>query len=204
MTRTVTVTGQGSARIVPDSAVVRVAAVHRAASVGQAFAAVASAVDGITSAARSVVDESRIGSRDLNVWATSDHQGRHDGFECRHALEIRCPTLDVAGSLLASLVDAVGNRLQVEGVNLEVTDDTAAQVEAREAAYADAVARATQLAGLAGARLGPVLAVSEGGAHPVPVREMAMAPMAMTDFQPGERSLGSTLSVTFELLEQQT
>jgi len=201
MTRTVTVTGQGSARIVPDSAVLRVAAVHRAPAVGTAFAGVATAVEAVTAAARSVVDASRIGSRDLNVWATSDTQGRHDGFECRHTLEIRCPSLDVAGSLLTALVDEVGNRLQVEGVTLEVSDDAAAQVAAREAAYADAVSRATHLATLSGAGLGPVVAISEGGAHPMPVRELALAASAKADFQPGERSLGSALTVSFELTD---
>ncbi len=204
MTRTVTVTGQGSARVVPDSALIRVAAVHRARSVGDAFAGVASAVAAVTETARSAVEESRIASRDLSVWPTSDDEGVHSGFQCSHTVEIRCPSLDVAGSLLGDLVDAVGDRLQVESVSLEVSDAQAAQIEAREAAYADAVARATRLAALAGASLGDVLAISEGDAAPEFSRVQALAFSAKADFAPGERSLATSLSVTFELTDRQS
>ena len=54
MARTVTVTGQGTARVVPDSAVVIVAAVHRARSVEEAFAGVTSAVEAISASARTI------------------------------------------------------------------------------------------------------------------------------------------------------
>ncbi|MGD9959638.1 SIMPL domain-containing protein [Nocardioides sp.] len=199
MTRTVSVTGRGHVRVIPDSAVVRVAAAHRAASVGEAFAGVGSAVAAITETARGEVEESRIGSSDLSVWPVTDQDNHPDGFECRHALEIRCPSLDVAGALLEALVGAVGDRLQVEGVSLEVTDKGAAQVQARAAAYADSVARATELATLSGARLGQVLSLAEGDSHSGGVR--AFAASAKADFQPGERALALSLDVTFELLD---
>ena len=55
-TRTVTVSGQGTARVVPDCAVVNVAAVYRARSVEEAFAGVNSAVEAIGARARTFVD----------------------------------------------------------------------------------------------------------------------------------------------------
>lgn len=201
MKRTVTVTGQGIAQVVPDSAVVHVAAVHRATSVGEAFAGVSSAVAAITARARAHVEPARIGSRDLNVWPAHDNQGRQTGFECRHTVEIRCPSLEVAGSLLSALVAEIGDRLQVESVSLEATDTSAAQASAREAAYADAMARATHLAGLAETVLGWPLTISEGGGvHPVGrdfVRESAAR--ADMGFEPGERAIGASLTVTFAL-----
>jgi len=200
MTRTVTVAGQGTAPVVPDSAVVRVAAVYRATSVSEAFAGVSSTVEAITGRARAVVEPAQVGSRDLNIWPAHDNQGRQSGFECRHALEIRCPSLEVAGSLVADLVSAAGDRLQVEGVSLEPTDPSAAATAAREAAYADAVERATHLAGLAGATLGQPISISEGaGAHPLPGRDLAMSARAEMSFEPGEHFIGATLTVTFGL-----
>ena len=163
MTRTVTVTGQGTARVVPDSAVVNVAAVFRARSVEEAFAGVASAVEAIGASARTFVDPENVGSRGLNVWPSHDDAGRQAGFECRHAVQVRCPSLDVAGPLLTALIAGVGDRLEVEGVSLEASDTSAAQEAAREQAYADAVARATHLAGLAESVLGRPVAISEGG-----------------------------------------
>ncbi|HEX3930664.1 MAG TPA: hypothetical protein VHW64_08170 [Nocardioides sp.] len=47
--RTVTVTGQGEARAVPDSAVLRVAAVHRAAGVAEALGGAAGAARQVAS-----------------------------------------------------------------------------------------------------------------------------------------------------------
>ena len=82
--------------------------------------------------------------------------GEPSGFQARHSLVVRCPDIDAAGGLLTALADAVGDRLEIEGVSLEVADQSAALVAAREAAYADAVDRATHLAGLAGAELGDV------------------------------------------------
>src|SRR5262245_24341829 len=116
MSRTVTVVGHGEARVAHDSAVLRVAAVHRALSVQEAFSGVSSVAEAIVAAARAAVEPAQIASRDLNVWPAHDDRGRQSGFECRHGLEIRCPSLEVAGPLLGRLVEVAGNRLQVEGV----------------------------------------------------------------------------------------
>ena len=201
MTRTVTVTGQGTARVVPDSAVVNVAAVFRARSVEEAFAGVTSAVEAIFARARTFVDPKEIGSRGLNVWPAHDDAGRQSGFECRHTVKIRCASLEVAGPLLTAVIAEVGDRLEVEGVSLEAGDTSAAQQTAREEAYADAVARATHLAGLAETVLGQPVAISEGGAAQPFGREMRAfaANKADMSFEPGEHAIGAALTVTFAL-----
>ena len=112
---------------------------------------------------------------------------------------VRCPDIEAAGGLLTALADAVGDRLEIEGVSLEVADQSAAVVAAREAAYADAVDRATHLAGLAGAQLGDVQDVVEGGGGGSPVARVAKAMSDSASFQPGETSIGSSVTVTFQL-----
>lgn len=198
--RSVTVSGQGASYAVPDSAVVSTAVTHRAASVADALAGVNSAAELAIAAAAELVDRDRIASRDLNVWPAHDNSGRPDGFECRHALTVRCPSLEVAGQVIGALASAVGNRLQVEGVSLAPTDPSVAQSEAREAAYADAVAKGAQLAGLAGAQLGEPLTVVEGGGLAQPMVEFA-ARSAKLDagLTPGQVQIGATLTVTFAL-----
>jgi len=198
--RTVSVTGQGEARVAPDSAVVRVAAVHRAPGVAEALAGADSAADAIAATARQFTTPERVGSTSLQIWR--DHDGTHPpaGYQARHSLVVRCPDIEAAGALLTALADAVGDHLEIEGVSLEVADQSAALVAAREAAYADAVDRATHLAGLAGAQLGDVQEVAEGGGIGSPVVRMAKA---MThdsaSFQPGETAVGSSVTVTFQL-----
>ena len=197
MSRTVTVTGHGSASAVPDTAVVRVAAVHRAAG------------DGRGALGRRVGPRRRRrGGRETSSSPRpTSASGRPTttrvggpGFEARHALSITGGDLEAAGALVGRLAEEVGDRLQVESVSLSVGDPTAALTEAREAAFAEARARAEHLAGLAGATLGEVQDVAEGaGAARRPRQSEAFAMKADVGFAPGQTQLTSTVTVTWAL-----
>jgi uncharacterized protein len=198
--RTVTVTGQGTAREVPDTVVVRVAASHRAAGVAEALAGADSAADEIVAVARDHTEAHRIQSTTLNLWPAYDNEGRQSGFEARHSLTIAVPDMQKAGAMLTGLAGRVGDRLQVESVGLEVGDARRAVQQARAAAYADAVARANHLAELAGAQIGDVQAMAEGGASlPVPMADAGFREAKSAAIQPGETSIATSLTVTFSL-----
>lgn len=199
--RTVTVTGQGAAAAVPDSALLRVAAVHRAATVQEAFGGVASAVGLLLEVAGAAVGESAVASQGISVWTETDDRGRHHLFRCRHSITVRCASLDVAGAVLGDLVDRVGDRLEVEGVSLEVTDTALAETAARAAAYADAEAKAHELAGLAGLVVDrPITIVEGGGGGGLGRAIAASAQSAMSmPIAAGERSVSASLTVTFAL-----
>jgi uncharacterized protein YggE len=200
--RTVTVTGQGTAREVPDTVVVRVAASHRAAGVAEALAGASSAADEIVTVAREHTEPNRIQSTTLNLWPAYDSEGRQSGFEARHGLAVSCTDMEKAGAMIAAFAERVGDRLQVESVGLEIGDTARAEQQARSAAYADAVARANHLAELAGERVDAVQAIGEGGATPVyPIQPMAASRDAKAvSIQPGETSIGASLTVTFSLV----
>jgi uncharacterized protein YggE len=202
--RTVTVTGQGTAREVPDTVVVRVAASQRAAGVAEALAGANSAADEIVAVGREHTDASRIASTNLNVWPAYDNQGQPSGFEARHSLSISSTDVQAAGKLLGELASRVGDRLQVESLSLEVGDVSRANGQARAAAYADAVSRANHLAELAGVRLGQPQAIAEGGGFASPMAEggamRAMKSSADVAIAPGETTISATLTVTFELV----
>ena len=198
--RTVTVTGQGTAREVPDTVVVRVAASHRAAGVAEALAGVDSAADEIVAVAREHTDAGRIQSTTLNLWPSYDNEGRQSGFEARHSLTIAVTDMQKAGAMLTELAGRVGDRLQVESVGLEVGDTRRAVQQARAAAYADAVERANHLAELAGERIGDVQAMAEGGASmPMPMADAGFREAKSVAIQPGETSIATSLTVTFSL-----
>lgn len=201
MERTVTVTGQGTSYAVPDAAVVSASVGHRAASVAQALEGANSAAAKAIEVATQHVDADRVATQGFNLWPQHDNQGRQDGFECRHSLSVRCPSLEVAGAVIDALAHAVGNRLQVEGVSLVVTDQAEALRLATVAAYAEATAKAIHLAGLADATLGEALTVTEGGSfQPHPGRYAAASAMKMdTAFAPGESALTASVTVTFAL-----
>jgi uncharacterized protein len=193
--RTLTVTGQGAATAVPDAAVVRVSAVHRGRTLAEALAGAESARAAVVAAAEGLV----VGTLNLSIWPSHDADGRPDGYEARHALEVTTTDLERANDLLASLAERVGDRLTVDGVSLAVSDPSAALGEAREAAYADARARAEHLAALAGATLGEVQDLVEGGAAPSGPAPMARALKADVGLQPGETTIAGAVTVTWSL-----
>jgi hypothetical protein len=200
--RTVSVTGHGEARVVPDCAVVRVAAVHHAAGVADALAGADSAARQVVATGREHTTPERIGSTSVQIWSAHDEQGAPSGFDARHSLTLRCDGIDSAGALLAALAEAVGDRLLIEGVSLEVADRSDAETAAREAAYADAVARGTHLAGLAGSALGDPQAVMESAYADAPPGLPTRASLATAaSLEPGEMAVSSSVTVTFQLLE---
>jgi uncharacterized protein YggE len=193
--RTLTVTGHGSANAVPDAALIRLSAIHRARSLVEALTGAESARAEVVKAAGDLV----VSTVNLSVWPTNE-QGQQPGFEARHALTIATGDLVAANDLLTRLAYEVGTRLQVDGVDMTVRDPSAAVGKAREAAFADARAKAEHLAALADTTLAQVEAVGEGGASG-PMPSGGLVALARTDvgLQPGETSLAATVTVTWSL-----
>jgi uncharacterized protein YggE len=199
---TVTVTGTGTSRVAPDSAVVRLAATARGAGVAEAY-------DAMTASARSVVEvaarhteERRIASTGVTVWPWHDQTGTRQGFEARHSYAIGCSDLAAAGAMLGELASEVGDGLAIDSVGLEVTEDHGAGDKALEAAFQDARERAAALARMAGARLGAVQTIVEGdaGSAPVPMPKMAMMRDAGGGIEPGEATVTASVTVVWELV----
>ena len=104
---TVTVTGTGTSKVAPDSAVVRLAAVGRGAGVAEAYDAMTAAATNLVDVAGRHVEERRVGSTGITVWPTHDREGRPDGFEARHAFAIGCGDPPCAGTLRSELAAEV-------------------------------------------------------------------------------------------------
>ena len=199
---TITVTGTGTSRVAPDSAVVRLAAVGRGSGVSEAYDAMTTAAASVSEIARQHTEERRIASTGITVWPTHDREGRPDGFEARHAFAIGCADLAAAGELLQRLAAEVGDGLAVDSVGLEVTEDHGAGDKAREAAFHDARERAAQLARMAGAGLGAVQTIVEGDADsgPSPMPKLAMMRDNGGGIEPGEVSVSISVTVGWELV----
>jgi uncharacterized protein len=205
MNHTITVTGYGVAAAVPDTAVVRLAALSRANTLGEAVRAVNTSSTLIVKCAQDFVVETKIASQGFSVWPAYDHQGQPAGFEARHPLTILCPSLEVAGDLLTAMVNQVATGFVVDSVSLEVSAPEAHLSQARVAAFANAQTKAEQLAGLATATLGAVISVIEGTGTVAPVSAPTAGAelMAKADagFSPGESSLSQSVTVTWELVQ---
>lgn len=199
---TVTVTGTGTSKVAPDSAVVRLAALARGSGVVEAYDAMSAAAASVVEVARGHTDDRRVASTGITVWPARDHEGREVGFEARHSFAIGCADLAAAGAMLRELAGEVGDHLAIDSVGLEVTEDHGAGDKAREAAFHDARERAAQLARMAGAGLGAVQTVVEGdpGRGPSPMPELAMVRDAGGGLEAGEVSVTTSVTVVWELV----
>lgn len=199
---TVTVTGTGTSKVAPDTAVVRLAAVARGAAVAEAYEAMSDSAASVVEIAGRHTEERRVASTGITVWPWHDQTGTRQGFEARHAFAIGCADLAEAGAMLGELARRVGDGLAIDSVGLEVTEDHGAGGVAREAAFHDARERAAALARMAGAGLGSVQTIVENDADqggPGPMPRMAV----MRDsggLEPGEASVTTSVTVVWELV----
>ena len=118
-------------------------------------------------------------------------------------VEARARELDGLGELLDAAVKAGGN--QIQGIRFEISDNSDLLVQARDAAWEDALAKATQLADLAGAELGPALTIQEFSRTPrlyEGARAVTFdAQAAAVPIEAGEQSVQIEVQVTWQMVE---
>jgi len=98
---------------------------------------------------------------------------------------------------VAACVEAGGDEARLQSASFEHSDPAALLVSARDSAFADAQARAAQLAALAGRDLGPVQRILEGEPAWVPLRRsktLAMASMPPIDAGTSDVSVAVTVT----------
>jgi uncharacterized protein YggE len=107
-----------------------------------------------------------------------------------------------SSDVITAAVAAGGNDVRLNGLDLGFADPAAVTAQAREAAWQDALATATQFASLAGAELGPVVSVTQqpGPTGPIPVAKMQRAMAAdSVGVEAGQSSVSATVGVIWEL-----
>ena len=208
----VEVTGAGTASATPD--VVRVALGIRCDSEGVAAAlsAAADTVRQVSAAARAHgLADRDIASTSASVQPRWNNDGSAvAGYTAYHQLTLLVRSLPSLNDLVDAVADAAGNALVIDGITLDLAERGPLAAHAREAAFDDAQDKAQQYAALAGARLGRVLAVVEGGGgpgfEPMAGRRDAMMSMKASSggmpVEAGEHSVGATVRVAWELVPE--
>lgn len=202
------VTGRGEAGAIPDVVVVQARVEHDAAGVAEALDECARRV----SAAFEAAAEHGIAATDrrtvtIGVRQRWDREGSavvgHTAFQ---GIRLVCRERARVGDLLTALVAAAGDGLRVEGVTLELADSSAVAARAREAAVADAQAKAEHLARLAGRSLGPVTRIielsgadREPGPQPRMYAARADAAPASMPIEGGESTVSASVRTRWSL-----
>jgi uncharacterized protein YggE len=167
---TITVGGRGVVQGVPDTLTATLV-VH------QKGISVQGALNGSSASARAVIGALRangvprgaIQTSDLTLDQSYDNHGNVDGYESDETLTVQIHPLSGVGKILAAAATAAGDHVRVDGLSLNVTDDTQLLNTARAKAFTNAKDAASQDASLAGRQLGQVISVKETRTTSTPV-----------------------------------
>ncbi|HVY09912.1 MAG TPA: SIMPL domain-containing protein [Mycobacteriales bacterium] len=171
--RTLSVSGDGTVKGVPDTLVATFRVHHRASDVQTALDEAATDVHRvIAKLGEKGVSRKDIQTADLSLDSAYDDHGRPDGYEASETLSVRVHPIDQVGRIVSAAATAAGNSVSIDGISLDITNDSALLDAARGKAFEAARSAATRDASLAGAHLGQVLTVketTEGTSAPRPI-----------------------------------
>jgi uncharacterized protein YggE len=204
---TVRVEGEGSVDVVPDAATVTLGVIVTAYTLPAAREQAAARAAAIIAANQ----EAGVPAHDIQTSAYRIQPIRDDaskgdptltrGYEVRNTVTVTVRDLDRLPAVLDTAAAAGAN--QVQGPDFFIQHPEEAEDDARRLAMASARRRAEILAVAAGASLGRVCSIADGGAHGSPVPRMALREMApaahATPIETGTERITARVEVVWEL-----
>ncbi len=161
----ITVTGTGQVKGKPDTLTVSIGVTTKRAKVDAAVNDNAATTTAVTSAltAQGVADKD-IQTQNYSVqpsFTYANNKQVPDGYVVNNTVSVKIHDLDKAGAVIDAATAAGGNDATVQGVSFSLEDNQALLTQARDAAYADAKAKADQFGQLSGRGVGDAQAISE-------------------------------------------
>lgn len=201
----VSVAGVGEVTGTPDTLQLDLGVSALADTVDQAAAIAADRAQAVIAALTSNgVAEEDITTTDYSIYPEYDYSNNQErivGYRVNNTVRAKLHDIDNAGTVIDAVTAAGGNETRVNGLSFSIEDDTDLIAAAREAAWNDALAKATQLAELSGQTLGPATSIVETvTSPPIPyyARDMAgAAEAADTPIEPGTSTVSIDLMVEF-------
>ena len=192
---TVTVSGTGVVRSVPDRASISAGVETRAATAEAALAANARAMEKVLAALRDA------GGKDVTTASVSlsprqTPDGAVEGYVATNIATAVFP-LATVGAAIDAAVAAGANT--VYGPSFTFSDQEALYRTALQRAVDNAKTHAEALVGAAGRTLGPVISITEASSGPVPIFAKAGAVADSTPVVSGEQETSASVSITYEL-----
>ena len=200
--RTVTVTGEATVGVAPDTAVIRIGVSRQEKTAREAGEANARQMTSVLAA----IKASGIAERDIQTSRLSlqpqydPNKGgtaRLTGFQATNQVTVRIRDIDSLPTVLDRAIGAGAN--EMSGIEFVVSEQSKLLDQARDDAIADARRKAELYARAAGAKVGQVVSISEEGpASPQP-RPMQAVRAGAVPVAPGEQTLRAIVSVSYQL-----
>ena len=206
--RTITVTGQGSATVKPDLATVQLGVnVQKPtanAALQQANKSAAALIDALEAAG---IAEDDIVTANLSIWPQYGDKSTITGYSASNNVSVTVRDITKAGPVIDVAASAAGDDIAINGISFGLDDPEQVLATARADAMANAAKRAGEFATAAGAKVGTVLQISETAVTPYEPRFFATdsagattaAPSAPTPIQAGTTDVSVTVNVVYAL-----
>ena len=201
--RLVTVTGDATVSVAPDTAVIRIGVTSQGKTAREASDANTKKMTAVLAA----IKDSGIAERDIQTSRLS-LQPQYDpskagparllGFQVTNQVTVKIRDIDKLPSTLDQAIGAGAN--EMSGIEFIVSEQSKLLDQARDEAIADAHRKAALYAQAAGGKLGHVVAITEEGSTPPP-RPMAALRASAVPVAPGEQTLRASVSVSYELAQ---
>lgn len=207
--RTIAMRGTGESTGVPDQLTFRLSVRAKAGDVSTALDDASSSMRRALGAlGRADVRRKDVRTTGLSVRPDYDYSSSGPpvltGYVATQSVSVLVRDLRDSGAAIAAATGAGGNAVRVSGVGLRIGERDGLLAEARDAAVAQARAKAEQYAAATGQTLGPLLSVREvraGGGAPVSLsygRVVADAAAAVP-IRAGTEDLKVTVALVWEL-----
>lgn len=201
--RQVTVVGSGEVQGTPDTVIadvgIEVVAPDVTAAMNQTNERQQAVIDALASDG---VDAKDISTAAVNLQPQYGDNSVVTGYRAANTINVKIRKLDNASRILTDIVNTGGNAARINAVNFAIEDDSTLVADARARAFADAKGRAQQYAELSGMSLGRIISISEapgGATPPQPVRVPEGAMAAAVPLEPGQQTVGFSVTAVWEL-----
>ena len=203
----ITVSGQSTVSVTPDTALLNTGVSVLAASAVEARDKAAAAMKQLIDSIKGHnIDDKDIRTTQFSLSPEYDYSSsgspRLTGYRVTHTLSVKIKDLDNVAKVIDDAVNAAGNPVQVGGVTFTVENPVAVLSSARADAMAEAKAKAQELASLSGVTLGVPVSIVEtsSGGQPSPLYSDAGKGgvlAATTSIQPGQLDVTVNIQVTY-------
>lgn len=203
----ITVTGEGAVDGVPDMAILSLGVTTQGQTAAEAMAENSAALAKVLEKLKaSGIEDRDLQTSNLSLnpnWSNYDSSSgqKITGYTASNLLTVRVRALPALGGVIDAAISDGANALN--GLSFALSQPRPALDAARKAAVADARAKAELLAAAAGASLGPILSITEGGGAPVP-GPMFRAEAMMSDAAPiaaGEISTTAVVTIIYQITQ---
>lgn len=202
----VTVTGSGTSRVVPDRVSFTVGVFTHSSSVAEAFKGNNQKTHRVIDALKKRgVKETEIQTSNFSLASAYDSESpqKRNGYNVSNSVTVTRENPQAVSDLIAAAVEAGAN--EARGITFYNSDPTAARDRAIERAVKDARAQAEKLAAVTGSTLGKTTVISTGNVTNVNgwmynnVAEAITVSAAGPAIEAGTNTVSYTVTITYEL-----